>query len=109
MPLKDMLVCFDRTTAGYVRLDLAFNLAAGNGAHLAGAYVLPEAHAAPAESFGFGLNPPAGMTGLREEGASGALRAAEVAESVEQHFESRLRLQSIEGERHQLVDGDAAF
>ena len=108
MPLNDMLVCFDRTTAGYARLDVAFNLAAANGAHLAGAYVLPEAHAAPAESFGFGLNPPAGMTGLREEGASGVLRATEVAESVEQHFESRLRLHSIEGEWHLLADGDAA-
>src|SRR5215472_4964569 len=98
MPLKDMLVCFDRTTAGYARLDLAFNLAAANGAHLGGAYILPEPQNSPAASIGFGLAPPAGMTGLREEGASGALRAAEVAESVEQHFESRLRLHSIEGE-----------
>ena len=108
MPLKDMLVCFDRTTAGYARLDLAFNLAVANGAHLASAYGLPEAQAAPAESIGFGLAPPAGMTGLGEEGVSGALRAAEVAESVKQHFESRLRLHSIEGEWHLLADGDAA-
>jgi hypothetical protein len=27
MPLKDLLVCFDRTDAGYARLELAFNLA----------------------------------------------------------------------------------
>ena len=108
MPLKDMLVCFDRTTAGYARLDLAFNLAAASGAHLVGAYVLPEAQASPAESIGFGLAPPAGMTGLMEEGASGALRAAEAAESVERHFNSRLRLHNIEGKWHQLVDGDTA-
>jgi len=25
MPLKDLLVCFDRTDAGYARLELAFN------------------------------------------------------------------------------------
>jgi nucleotide-binding universal stress UspA family protein len=114
MPLSDLLVCFDRTTAGYARLDLAFNLARASGAHLAGAYVLPEAQAAPAESIGFGLAPPAGMTGLSEEGmssgrvASGALREAEAAESVEQHFKSRLRLHGIEGEWHLLADGNAA-
>ena len=107
MPLCDLLVCFDRTTAGYARLDLAFNLARTSGAHLVGAYVLPEAQAA-SEPIGFGLAPPAGMTDLREEGVSGALRAAEAAESVEQHFTSRLRLHSIEGEWHQLADGDAA-
>ena len=108
MPLNDMLVCFDRTTAGYARLDVAFNLAAANGAHLVGAYVLPEAQASPAASTGFGLAPPAGMTGPMEEGVSGALRAAEAAESVEQHFNSRLRLHSIKGEWHLLANDDAA-
>jgi hypothetical protein len=49
MPLKDLLVCFDRTDAGYARLELAFNLARACRAYLAGAYVLPEAG-----SVGFG-------------------------------------------------------
>ena len=50
MPLKDLLVSFDRTAAGYARLDLAFNLAGASRAHLAGAYVLPETHVSPAGS-----------------------------------------------------------
>jgi len=109
MPLKDLLVCFDRTDAGYARLELAFNLARACRAYLAGAYVLPEAG-----SGGFGLARPAGMTGLAEDGvssggvASGALRAAEAAESAEQHFKSKLRLHGVEGEWHLLADGDSA-
>jgi nucleotide-binding universal stress UspA family protein len=77
MPLKDLLVCFDRTDAGYARLELAFNLARACRAYLAGAYVLPEAG-----SGGFGLARPAGMAGLAEDGvssggvASGALHDA---------------------------------
>ncbi len=35
MPLKDLLVSFDRTAAGYARLDLAFNLARAFWAHCA--------------------------------------------------------------------------
>ena len=109
MPLKDLLACFDRTDAGYARLELAFNLARASRAYLAGAYVLPEAG-----SGGFGLARPAGMTGLAEDGvssggvASGALRAAEAAESAEQHFKSKLRLHGVEGEWHLLADGDSA-
>ena len=38
MPLKDLLVSFDRTAAGYARLDLAFNLARASRAYLSGAY-----------------------------------------------------------------------
>ena len=64
MPLKDLLVCFDRTPAGYARLDLAFNLAGASRAYLAGAYVLAETPVSPAGSVGFGFAPPAGMTGL---------------------------------------------
>jgi len=110
MPLKDLLVCFDRTDAGYARLELAFNLARASRAYLAGAYVLPETHTAPAGSVGFGFAPPAGMTGLGEEGVSpgGVLREAEAAESAEQHFTSKLRLHGIEGEWHLLTDGDSA-
>ena len=111
MPLKDLLVCFDRTDAGYARLELAFHLARASRAYLAGAYVLPEAHVAPAGSLGFGLAPPAGMTGPGEEGVSpsgGTLREAEAAESAEQHFKSKLRLHSLEGEWHLLADGDSA-
>ena len=109
MPLKDLLVYFDRSDAGYARLELAFNLARACRAYLAGAYVLPEAG-----SGGFGLARPAGMTGLAEDGvssggvASGALRAAEAAESAEQHFKSKLRLHGVEGEWHLLADGDSA-
>src|ERR1700746_2948486 len=105
MPIKDLLVCFDRTDAGYARLELAFNLAGACRAHLAGAYVLPEAG-----SVGFGLARPAGMAGLAEDGlssggvASGAWRQAEAAESVEQHFKSKLRLHGVEGEWHLLAD-----
>jgi nucleotide-binding universal stress UspA family protein len=111
MALKDLLVCFDRTDAGYARLELAFNLARANRAYLAGAYVLPETHIAPAGSLGFGLAPPAGITAPGEEGVSpsgGVLREAEAAESAEQHFKSKLRLHGIEGEWHLLADGDSA-
>jgi nucleotide-binding universal stress UspA family protein len=114
MPLSDLLVCFDRTDAGYTRLELAFNLARLNQAHLAGAYVIPETHASSAGAIGFGLGPPAGMTGVGDEGVSsggmvsGVLREAEAAESMEQHFKSKLRLHAIEGEWHLLVDGDTA-
>src|SRR5437870_5992051 len=114
MPLKDLLVSFDRTAAGYARLDLAFNLARASRAHLAGAYMLPETNVSPAGSAAFGLAPPAGMTGVGEEGASpggmasGVLREAEAAESAEQHFKSKLRLQGIDGEWHLLADGDSA-
>jgi hypothetical protein len=65
MPLSDLL--YDRTDPGYARLELAFNLARASQAHLVGAYVVPGAHNAPA---GFGLGPPAGMTGRDEEGMS---------------------------------------
>src|SRR6266850_5733238 len=114
MPLKDLVVCFDRTPAGYARLDLTFNLARTSRAYLAGAYVLPETHVSPAGPVGFGLAPPAGMTGLGEEGVSpsgvvsSALREAEAAESAEQHFKSKLRLQGIDGAWHLLADGDSA-
>ena len=110
MPLNDLLVSFDRTEAGYARLDLAFNLARASQAHLAGAYVLPETRVSPTGSVGFGLAAPGGMTGLDEEGArsSGVLREAEAAEAAEQHFKSKLRLHSIEGEWHLLADGDSA-
>src|SRR5439155_17834582 len=110
MPLKDLLVCFDRTDAGYARLELAFNLARASRAYLAGAYVLPETRVSPAGAVGFGLAAPAGMTGLGEEGAApnGVLREAEAAESAEKHFRSKLRLHGIEGEWHLLADGDSA-
>src|SRR6266481_4662703 len=110
MALKDLLVCFDRTDAGYARLELAFNLARASRAYLAGAYVLPETHASPVGSVGFGFAAPAGMTGPGEEGVSpsGVLREAEAAESAEQHFKSKLRLHGIEGEWHLLADGDSA-
>ena len=110
MPLKDLLVCFDRTDAGYARLELAFNLAHASRAYLAGAYVLPETHASPAGSVGFGFATPAGMTDPGEEAVSpgGVLREAEAAESAEQHFKSKLRLHGIEGEWHLLADGDSA-
>ena len=114
MSIRDLLVCFDRTDAGYARLDLAFNLARANRAYLTGAYVLSEADVSPAESVGFGVAPPPGMTGLAEGGSSsggmvsGALREAEAAESAEQHFRSKLRLSGIEGEWHLVPDGDAA-
>jgi nucleotide-binding universal stress UspA family protein len=110
MSLKDLLVCFDRTDAGYARLELAFNLARASRVYLTGAYVLPEARVSPAGSVGFGFGPPAGMTGPAAEGVSagGVLREAEAAEAAEQHFRSKLRLNGIEGEWHLLADGDSA-
>ena len=114
MSLSDLLVCYDRTDPGYARLELAFNLAHASQAHLVGAYVMPGAHDAPAGAIGFGPGPPAGMTGLGEEGmvsgvmVSGVLRETEAAESMEQHFKSKLRLYGIEGEWHLLADGDSA-
>jgi nucleotide-binding universal stress UspA family protein len=110
MLLKDLLVCFDRTDAGYARLDLAFNLARASQAYLTGAYVLPEAHDSSPSSAGFGFDPPAGMTGPAAEGVStgGVLREAEAAESAELHFKSKLRLHGIEGEWRLLADGDSA-
>jgi len=106
MPLSDLLVCYDRTDPGYARLELAFNLARASQAHLVGAYVMPGAHDAPAS---FGLSPPAGMTGRGEEGrVSGVLRETEAAESMEQHFKSKLRLHGVEGEWHLLAEGDSA-
>src|SRR4029077_11679721 len=73
-------------------------------------YVLPETHASPAGSVGFGFAAPAGMTDPGEEAVSpsGVLREAEAAEAAEQHFKSKLRLQGIEGEWHLLADGDSA-
>ena len=106
MPLSDLLVCYDRTDPGYARLELAFNLARASQAHLVGAYVMPGAHDAPA---GFGLSPPAGMRGRGEEGmVFGVLRETEAAESMEQHFKSKLRLHGVGGEWHLLADGDSA-
>src|SRR5690242_2379068 len=98
MPLNDLLVCYDRTDPGYARLELAFNLARTSQAHLVGAYVMPGAQDAPAGASGFGLGPPTGMTGRGVEGmssggmVSGVLRETEAAESMEQHFKSKLRL-----------------
>ena len=114
MALKDLLVCIDRTVAGDARLRLAFNLARANGAYLAGAYALPEVPTAPAAPMGFGVAPPAGMTGLADDGLSmgGAVsegfREAEIAETVAQRFKSELRLHGIEGEWHLLPDDDSA-
>jgi nucleotide-binding universal stress UspA family protein len=109
MPLSDLLVCYDRTDPGYARLELAFNLARSSQAHLVGAYVMPGVHDAPADTLGFGLGPPPGITGRGEEGMSpGVLRETEAAESMEQHFKSKLRLHGVEGEWHLLADGDSA-
>ena len=82
MPLKNLLVCFARTAAGYARADLAFNLARASRAYFAGAYVLPEMPVPLSGSAGFGLALPAGITGRSEEGlspggvVSGALRGS---------------------------------
>src|SRR5262245_13461774 len=114
MPLKDLLVCFDRTAAGYARTDLAFNLARASRTYLAGAYVLPETPVPSSGSVGFGVAPPAGITGPSEGGlgpsgvVSGAMREAEASESAEQYFKSKLRLNGLEGEWHLLADGDSA-
>jgi hypothetical protein len=40
--------------------------------------------------------------------SSGVLRETEAAESMEQHFKSKLRLHGVEGEWHLLADGDSA-
>jgi nucleotide-binding universal stress UspA family protein len=113
MAFKDLLVCIDPTTAGDVRLKLAFNLARANKAHLTGAYALPEAQATTGGPSGFGFAPPAGITGMSEEAASpgGAVsevfHEAEIAETVERRFKSELRLAGLDGEWHILSDGDS--
>jgi len=112
MALKDLLVCIDPTTAGDIRLKLAFNLARANKAHLSGAYPLPEAQAVRVGPTGFGGVP--GMTVIAEEpvspggAVSEAFREAEVADRVEHRFKDELRLAGIDGEWHVLPDGDSA-
>jgi nucleotide-binding universal stress UspA family protein len=103
MPLKDLLVCIDPTPAGEGRVKLAFNLAATNRAHLAGAYALPEAHMAPAamaRPADAGLNPGGAV--------SEVFREAEVAETVEHRFKRELQQHGLDGEWHLLTDGDSA-
>jgi nucleotide-binding universal stress UspA family protein len=110
--LKDLLVCIDPTTAGDIRLKLAFNLARANKAHLSGAYPLPEAQAVRGGPTGFGGVP--GMTAIAEEpvspggAVSEAFHEAEVADRVEHRFKDELRLAGIDGEWHVLPDGDSA-
>jgi len=112
MALKDLLVCIDPTTAGDIRLKLAFNLARANKAHLSGAYSLPEAQAVRGGPTGFGGVP--GMTGIIEEPVSPGgpvsevSHEAEVADRVEHRFKDALRLGGIDGEWHILPDGDSA-
>jgi nucleotide-binding universal stress UspA family protein len=112
MALKDLLVCIDPTTAGDIRLKLAFNLARANKAHLSGAYPLPEAQFVRGGPTGFGGIP--GMTVIAEEpvsrggAVSEAFREAEVADRVEHRFKDELRLAGIDGEWHVLPDGDSA-
>ena len=114
MALKDLLVCIDPTSAGDARLKLALNLARSNRAHLVGAYALPQPPAAHGGAIGFGVAPPAGMTGPAQVGTSpgGAVsevfHEAEVADTLEQRFKSELRLAGIDGEWHILPDGDRA-
>jgi nucleotide-binding universal stress UspA family protein len=112
MAIADILVCIDPTTAGDTRLKLAFNLARTNKAHLAGAYILPEAKAAFAGPSGFGGVP--GMTGPAEEpvspggAVSEVLHEAEVADRVEHRFKDELRLAGIGGQWHVVPDGASA-
>jgi hypothetical protein len=54
MALRDLLICIDPTAAGDARLKLAFNLARANGAHLTGAYAMPEADGGRSGPSGFG-------------------------------------------------------
>jgi nucleotide-binding universal stress UspA family protein len=113
MALRDLLVCIDPTAAGDARLKLAFNLARANSAHLTGAYALPEAQALRGGATGFGVLPPAGMTGIEEPvnpggAVSEVFHEAEVADRVEHRFRGELRLAGIDGEWHILPDGDSA-
>jgi len=121
MPLKDVLVCIDPTSAAETRLKLAFNLARSHRAHLAAAYLLPEPQTpmplpagtqAPVALPPVGILPSEAVTGLGPSATlaggplAGVLREAEVADTIEQHFTSELRLAGIAGEWHVFAAGE---
>jgi nucleotide-binding universal stress UspA family protein len=100
------LVCAGQGSTGGVRLRLALNLARANGAHITAAYPLPAPPAATAGP-GFGLVPPAGITGPSpREAVSDVFKEAEAAEGFEQRFRSELRLHGIAGDWHLFSKGE---
>jgi nucleotide-binding universal stress UspA family protein len=113
MALKDLLVCIDADVASDARVKLAFSLARAYGAHLAGAYVIPQAQSLVA-------HPPAGVIppgGITEIGGTPIIpgtplgevrREAELAESAEEHFRDELRINGTDGEWHLLDAGEEA-
>ena len=117
MAFRDLLVCVDPTTAGEIRLNLAFNLARAGKAHLAAAYGLPLERHAPAEPGLAGLPPiPSdGLIGAVAEGLSRGGSAtshepgeAALEEGVELRFRAELAQHGLDGEWHLYDAADKA-
>jgi len=86
MALCDILVCLDATVAGGGRLDLAFDLAQADKAHLTAVYALPEPRGSAAPPAGVGLPPtvlgPVSPEGARAMDGLPISAAAPVAQAV---------------------------
>lgn len=113
MPLCDILVCLDATSAGDARLELALNLAQANKAHLTAVYALPKPHGSAVPPAGIGL-PPTVLGPVSPDGAraiSGQPISATAplsgepdrADTVEQYFREELPERELDGEWH-MVD-----
>jgi nucleotide-binding universal stress UspA family protein len=119
MPLCDILVCLDATSAGEGRLELALALAQADKAHLTAVYLLPEAGGWSTAPANVGL-PPTVLGPVSPEGAAviGGLptnaaapvaqvvREAERADIAEQVFRRQLEDRALDGEWRVLDRGD---
>ena len=112
MPLKDILVGLDPSSAGESRLKLALNLARAHRAYLIACCVTGENHAAPVNPAGPGLLVAPEVRTATGEPASASLpisREAERAEQVEELFRTDLRAYGIGGEWQLLSPGDTGI
>jgi nucleotide-binding universal stress UspA family protein len=113
MPLCDILVCLDATSAGDARLELALNLAQANKAHLTAVYALPKPHVSAVPPAGIGLPPtvlgpvsPDGARAISGQpiGATAPLSGEpDRADTAEQYFREELPERELDGEWH-MVD-----
>jgi nucleotide-binding universal stress UspA family protein len=117
MAFRDLLVCVDPTTAGEIRLNLAFDLARAGKAHLAAAYALPVERRAPPDPRLAGLPPiPSdGLIGAVAGGLGGGGGAAghepgeaALEESVELRFRAELGQHGLDGDWQLYDAGDVA-
>jgi nucleotide-binding universal stress UspA family protein len=121
MALKDILVCLDPTDAGERRLRLATPMARQHQAHLSAAYIMAEAIPGAPPYEGIGVAAPAGaseiaqgsiVAGVPVPGAppivpSGASRATELADIVEQRFRQGIGAQPGDDIWHLFGPGDS--